>query len=266
VYPDHHLLASDLDGTLIPPSLREGNGGIEAFAQAVDGRPDLLLAYVTGRHKALALRGIGGFGLPVPHVLVCDVGTSVFHRSDAEYEPDPAYQELMAARLGGADRRELQRRLAHPRLRLQEDEKQAQYKLSYYTPGGAEGEALARWAEALLEDAVGGANVVYSQDPETGEGLLDVLPRGVAKDVAVRYLHDKLGVDEDRLVYAGDSGNDRAAMLTGFNVVVVANASSTLKESIWEEAVNLGIDSRIYFALAPYAHGVLEGCQHFGIV
>ena len=82
----------------------------------------------------------------------------------------------------------------------------------------------------------------------------------------MRYLHDKLELDEERLVYAGDSGNDRAAMLTGFNVVVVANASSVLKESLWEEAVNLGIDSRIYFARTAYALGVLEGCQHFGIV
>ena len=84
--------------------------------------------------------------------------------------------------------------------------------------------------------------------------------------MAVRYLHDTLGLDQDRLVYAGDSGNDRAAMLSGFNVIVVANALDTLKATIREQAETLGLDHRIYFAKTPYAHGVLEGCRRFGIL
>ena len=263
----HPLLASDLDGTLIPPADVAGDGGVAEFSHVVNARRDLLLAYVTGRHRALALQGIVRHALPAPRILVCDVGTSVFVLSDGEYQADPVYRERMVDALGGADRSELHRLLEDlPGLRLQEDEKQAEFKLSYYTPGGAEGEALALRARDLLEDAVGVVSVVYSVDPEIGHGLLDVLPPGVAKDVAVRYLHDRLGVGEDRLVYAGDSGNDRAVMLSGFNVVVVGNASPSLKEEIRLESERLRIGSRIYFARALYAQGVLEGGRHFEIL
>jgi hydroxymethylpyrimidine pyrophosphatase-like HAD family hydrolase len=98
----------------------------------------------------------------------------------------------------------------------------------------------------------------------TDRGLLDVLPAEIAKDYAVRYLHDRSGVDEDHLVYAGDSGNDRAAMLTGFRVIVVGNADEELKKDLGIESVAQGIAERIYFAEHPYARGVLEGLRHFG--
>ncbi len=265
--PDQHLLASDLDGTLMRTAPSPGDGGISGFREAVEARPDLLLAYVTGRHRQLALDGIAAYGLPPAHILVCDVGTSVFLRGDEGYTADPEYRRRMIAAFGGIDRDELRQRLESlPGLRLQEAEKQAEFKLSFYTPPGSEGQDLASGAEALVRDLGGGANVVFSVEPGTGRGLLDVLPAGVAKDVAIRYLHDRFVMDEDRLVYAGDSGNDRAAMLSGFNVIVVNNAPASLKEEIRTEAAQLGLGARIYFAVAPFAQGVLEGARHFGIL
>ena len=71
-----YLLASDLDGTLIPlerdaQRLREVAELVDAF-EASEG---LLLAYVTGRHLSLAQAGIEEIGLPSPDWFVCDVGT-----------------------------------------------------------------------------------------------------------------------------------------------------------------------------------------------
>jgi hydroxymethylpyrimidine pyrophosphatase-like HAD family hydrolase len=73
-------------------------------------------------------------------------------------------------------------------------------------------------------------------------------------------------VDEEHLVYAVDSGNDRAAMLTGYRVIVVANADDTLKNALPAESDARGIADRIYFAEHPYARGVLEGLRHFGVL
>lgn len=232
----------------------------------VGGRTRLLLAYVTGRHRELALAGLRRHALPLPAFLVCDVGTSVFLRTDEGYQADPGYRQRMAAALGDADRAELQERLARLEgLLLQEAEKQAEFKLSYYTPGGAEGEALAARVREVLAERFGGANVVFSVDTDTGRGLLDVLPPGIAKDSAVRYVCERSGVDRNRILYAGDSGNDRAAMLSGVNTVVVGNAPQSLKEALRAEAAQLGISHRVYFARAHYARGVVEGCRHFGI-
>ena len=95
---------------------------------------------------------------------------------------------------------------------------------------------------------------------------MDILPAGVAKDTAIRHLHDRLDLDEASLYYAGDSGNDVAAMLSGYRVIVVGNTPSELKAVLTSEAERRGILDRLYFAEAPYAAGVLEGCRHWGLL
>jgi HAD superfamily hydrolase (TIGR01484 family) len=262
----HKLLASDLDGTLIPPAEHPDDGGVAELRHAVERARNLVVAYVTGRSRALALEGIRRHELPPPALLVCDVGTSVFVLEADGYEPDPDYRELMLAALGGADPAGARELLGELReLELQEEHNQTEFKLSYYTPADARGAELAARAREMLGEA-GHFNVVHSVDPHVQRGLLDVLPGGVAKDVAVRYLHDRSGVSEHALVYAGDSGNDLAAMLTGFNVVVVGNAADALKETIRRQAEARSIAERVHFAEAWYAAGVLEGCRRFGIL
>ena len=262
----YKLLASDLDGTLIPSVGHPDDGGVAELRQAVERTADVIVAYVTGRSRAQALDGIRRHELPPPALLVCDVGTSVFVLEEDEYVPDPGYRELMLEALGGADpagARELLGELED--LELQGEHSQTEFKLSYYTPADARGEELAALAREMLGES-GQFNVVHSVDPHVQRGLLDVLPAGVAKDVAVRYLHDRSGVAEHALVYAGDSGNDLAAMLSGYNVIVVGNAADALKETIRRQAEARSIAERVHFAEARYAAGVLEGCRRFGIL
>jgi HAD superfamily hydrolase (TIGR01484 family) len=260
------LLASDLDGTLIPPErapqrLRE----VAELVAAFDCVESLDLAYVTGRHLSLALEGIAEVGLPLPRWFVCDVGTSVYQRTNGGFEADERYRSLMRHALGGM--RGVDVRAAIGRidgLKLQEEEKQAEFKVSYYTRGRPE--HLIRVIASRLAAADAEVNLVTSHDPVSNRGLLDVLPAGIAKDCAVRYLHDASGVQEKNLVYAGDSGNDRAAMLAGYRTIVVGNADSGLKEDLVRESAAKGIRDRIYFAEHPYARGVLEGLRHFGLL
>lgn len=260
------LLASDLDGTLIPLE-RDANRlrEVEELVHAIESTPTLRLAYVTGRHLSLARDGIVEVGLPLPDWFVCDVGTSVYRRSGDRFELDPTYRAQMSAAFGGLSGEEVRTAVGDVEgIELQEDEKQAEFKISYYTRGRHEPfvpDVLAR-----LEAAGAKVNLVSSFDPVSGRGLLDVLPAGVAKDYAVRYLHECSGVERDQLVYAGDSGNDRAAMLAGYRVIVVGNADSALKEDLVSESASRGLGAQIYFASHPYARGVLEGLRHFGFV
>ena len=266
MYGADKLLASDLDGTVIPPGKIAGDGGISLLRGALERSRDVALAYVTGRSLALAMDGIARHGLPRPDILVCDVGTSVFIADDGAYEPDPGYRELMLEALGGAHPSAARRALSElEHLELQEEHKQAEFKLSYYLPPGPGMDELAALSRERLE-GVGRFNVVHSVDPVDQRGLLDVLPGSVAKDVAVRYLHDRSGVAEDDLAYAGDSGNDRAALLSGYNVIVVGNAEEDLKRAIASESAEMAIADRVYFSEAFYAAGVMEGSRHFGVL
>jgi HAD superfamily hydrolase (TIGR01484 family) len=260
------MLASDLDGTLIPPQDVGDDEGIAELAAELDTDDPPVLAYVTGRHRSLALAGIEQYSLPRPDAIVCDVGTSLYLFRHGQYEADPIYAEGMRARLRGVDRWTLHQCLVDlGALELQEEEKQAEFKLSYYAPGGQAGDRIGQQARRRLEETFGPVSVVFSEDPETGRGLLDVLPPGVAKHTSLSYLIEAFGLEQGALVYAGDSGNDRAALLSGCNAIVVGNARTALKDSIRAEAAELGLASRNERAKAHYARGVLEGCRHFGL-
>lgn len=259
-----NLLASDLDGTLIPlertPTRLEE---VRALVDALERAQGLQLAYVTGRHLALARSGIAEIGLPEPDWFVCDVGTSVYRRIEEGYEADETYRSAMRKAFGGISAPDVQRALGSIEgIRLQEAEKQGEFKVSYYTEGRHE-RYLDR-VQAGLDSAGGRVSLVASYDPVAERGLLDILPADVAKDYAVRYLQQRTGVDEDGLIYAGDSGNDRAAMLAGYKAIVVGNADDALKRDLAERAATEGLAARLYFARHPYAAGVHEGLRHFG--
>jgi sucrose-6F-phosphate phosphohydrolase len=262
------LLASDMDGTVIP--LEHSPRRIEEvaeFRKAVEGAADLVLAYVTGRDLPLAMKGVRQHLLPDPDLLVCDVGTSVYRSTPSGFELDAEYVQLMEEARGGMDVRDLRHEMrAVPELLLQPDERQTESKLSYHLTPGADHIQVLDSVQALLEDLGGNVQAVYSVGAPHGKGLLDLLPAGVAKDFAIHYLHDHLGVHPDRLIYAGDSGNDLAAMLTGFKVIVVGNATPGLREELSTRGGEKGILDRLYFAEEFYAAGVLEGCRHFGIL
>jgi HAD superfamily hydrolase (TIGR01484 family) len=255
-----------LDGTLIPlerdaQRLREVAELVDAF-QASE---ELLLAYVTGRHLSLAHAGIEELGLPAPDWFVCDVGTSVYRRTNGGFEPDSEYRQAMRAAFGGLVGDDIRVAIgAVAGLELQEEDKQAEFKVSYYTRG--QPEPFVETVLSRLGSARASVNVVASYDAVAERGLLDVLPASIAKDYAVRYLHEQSGVEEQHLVYAGDSGNDRAAMLSGYRVIVVGNADETLKNDLRVESADRNIAERIYFAEQPYARGVLEGLRHFGFL
>ena len=261
-----YLLASDLDGTLIPletdaQRLRE----LGEWVDAIKASGNILLAYVTGRHLSLAQAGIAEVGLPSPDWFVCDVGTSVYFRTNGAYEADPEYRRAMRAAFGGLNGDDVLAAIgAVEGLDLQEPEKQAEFKVSYYTRGRPE--PFLDTVQSRLEEANADVNLVASHDPISGRGLLDVLPAGVAKDFAVRYLQERSGVQEGHLAYAGDSGNDRAAMLAGYPAIVVANADEALKQDLAEQSSASGAAAQIYFAEHPYARGVLEGLRHFGFM
>ena len=262
------LLASDMDGTVTPlDQVPEREAEIRAFSEAVGAAPGLALAYVTGRSLPLALKGMEEFRLPPPDFLAADVGTRVYRRSRSGYSPDPDYDASMARGTGGVELAEVCRALeAVPGLSLQPDWGQGRFKRSFFVdPGMSEEELLERAGEVLAGEGAR-TYLVASHDPVRDVGLLDVLPRGIAKDVAVRFLQERTRRPPERIAYAGDSGNDWAAFLAGYCGIVVGNAPRALKDRLREARSGSHGRLRIFFAEAPFAGGVLEGLSHYGVV
>ena len=75
----HLLIATDLDRTLLPNGAEpESPGAREMFARLVS-RPEVTLAFVSGRHRELVEDAIEEFSLPQPDFVIGDVGTSIYH-------------------------------------------------------------------------------------------------------------------------------------------------------------------------------------------
>lgn len=260
------VLASDLDGTLIPPVLDEERREEIARFDREAGRVPLRLAYITGRHPEFALAGIRDAGLALPAWLFADVGTSLHVPDDTEYSRDPEFRLAMVDALGPASFDEVRRRLAGlAGLELQEAAKQAEFKLSYYVRGRDAADMVPA-ALARVGTLAARLRLVVSRDPITGDGLLDVLPAESGKRFALGWLRRAAAIDTADVLFAGDSGNDRDALLSGHPAVLVGNAPASLRDSLRREAREVGLEDRVYFARAHFAAGVLEGCRHFGFL
>ena len=57
---------------------------------------------------------------------------------------------------------------------------------------------------------------------------LDVLPAGVSKGSAAKYLAGRWSIPKSRVIVAGDSGNDESLFVQRFPGIVVANAQIVL--------------------------------------
>jgi len=229
------------------------------------------LAYVSGRHKALIREAIESYGIPVPHYAIGDVGTTIYEVRDERWVEWEDWWEAIAPDWQGMRHDELARVLQDlTELRLQEPEKQNRFKLSYYARSDIDRSALLAEMERRLEAVGLQANLIWSVDELSGEGLLDVLPASANKLHAIKFLMAQHGFAESRTVFAGDSGNDLPALTSGLQAVLVANASDEVRREAMREVNARGAPDRLYLARGGflgmngnYSAGVLEGLAYF---
>ena len=262
------LLASDMDGTVIPlDSKPEREKEISRFQEIITANPQVALAYVTGRHLELGLDGIARHNLPTPHIFVCDVGTTIYFRTDqSQWQRDEEYRTELKKSWHNRTGADIAAMLADLAMLIpQEEEKQKEFKQSYYLEPAHDHETVLAAIHTCLADHELTANVIFSIDSLKNIGLIDVLPEIAAKDYALAYLCRKLELDRNRIVYAGDSGNDLLAFLSGFNAIIVNNTAEPVKEAVRREARTKQIEEHIFFAPTPFVQGVMDGCAHFNL-
>jgi HAD superfamily hydrolase (TIGR01484 family) len=265
------LLCTDLDRTLLPNgSQPESPGARRAFARLA-GHPSVHTVYVTGRDADLVDDAIASWAIPEPDLLIADVGTTIASPSGAGWMRWEAWDERLAAAWADRSSAEIASLVGEVAgLRLQDPSRQKTFKRSWFTLAGAAGrQTAAEVRRRLAEDRIG-ANVIWSEDETTGEGLLDVLPAVATKRLALEFVISSWNYERDEVIFAGDSGNDLDVLASAIPAVLVANADPAVRDEARRRAAEAGHEDRLYCADGAlpglngnYAAGILEGVLHF---
>jgi sucrose-6-phosphatase len=265
------LLCTDLDRTILPNGMAAESLQARPLLHRLASLPDLRLAYVSGRDRSLLAEAVADYQLPRPHFAVGDVGTSIYTVHGDHWQACQEWEKEISADWQGRTGAELAGFLAGiSGLRLQEAGRQNLYKLSYYTPEICDRETLLTQVHQRLRSQGIQAAVVWSLDEMRGQGLLDILPRSADKLGAVRFLMARLGLDPERVLFAGDSGNDIAVLTSGLKAILVRNADDRVRSEAQRYLAATEQLDRLYCARGGflgmngnYAAGVLEGVCHF---
>ncbi|MBI2415173.1 MAG: HAD-IIB family hydrolase [Candidatus Kerfeldbacteria bacterium] len=267
-----YLLASDLDCTVLPNGVEPlSPGAMELFTNFVQ-RPQVHLAYVSGRDLGLIQKALTEYHVPLAHTIISDVGTTIYSCRDHSFVIDEAWSNQIGVDWKGYTGPDIASWLKQfSQLTLQPPAKQNRFKLSYFTPVEIDHVTLINQIQQILRQHTIAAAVIFSIDQVVKTGLLDILPASATKRQAVDYLIKKLNITTDQVVYAGDSGNDLEPLTSGYKAIVVNNAAPAVKDEIKQLAQTKGVLDKIYFAQGGYqgmngnyVAGIVEGLQHFG--
>jgi sucrose-6F-phosphate phosphohydrolase len=267
------LIACDLDRTLLPNGDEPDDGMLPVFFSAMS-KAKHTLVYVTGRNLALVEEAKNEFELETPDYLLGEVGTVLYHKSDAgELEIDSSWQEYLQNETTPWDWNTICSNIReNDSLYLQEDWRQNPFKISYYKTITHKKETIETLSQlrTTLEQLNIDAQVIYSEDPVEQIGLIDILPTKATKETALRYLAQQLSFGDNEIIYCGDSGNDILPLTCGFKSVLVKNASKDVIQEVFSEAKRKGTSNSVYIAKGcntlngNYASGVIEGLIHHG--
>lgn len=259
------LLACDLDRTVLPNGPEPlAPGAMEAFAAFVN-RPEIHLAYASGRDLPLIQQALADYHIPLPHTAIGDVGTSVYRQNNGHFMLDSGWSAVIAPDWHSFTGQQIHQFLSDlPQLKLQETTKQNTFKLSYYTPVDVNKTELIDKIQTILQPKHINAAVIFSIDQIAQTGLVDIIPANATKQQAVDYVRSSLGLMVDQVVYAGDSGNDLEPLTCGYKAILVHNALPSVKEEVKKLAEKKGVQDKMYYTEGNYVSGILEGLRKFG--
>jgi hydroxymethylpyrimidine pyrophosphatase-like HAD family hydrolase len=157
-----------------------------------------------------------------------------------------------------------------PGLTLQEPAKQGPAKVSYYLAADAERAELEAAITRRLAQLEVSHRLVWSTDEIENRALLDILPSSASKLHTIEFVIDTWHYDEERVIFAGDSGNDLEVLAGDLPAVLVANAEEDVRSAAVEMATRRGNRDKLYLARGGflgtngnYGAGILEGIAHF---
>lgn len=234
------LLVSDLDDTLLGD-----DRALERFREFFDEKqPWLDVIYASGRFCDSIDQDVGKTALPKPMATIGGVGSEIWLYPNRQ--PLKAWWEKISSDWSAEKVRDVLK--DETDLEIQPKRNQSSYKVSYYLERATQDRL--RELDAALNEAGLRCNHIYSSQRD-----LDILPENVNKGKAAAFLIDYLKRPYERVLTAGNSGNDATLLERNFKGIIVANAHDDLKEYRDE--------NRVYLAGASHADGVREGIEYW---
>ncbi|RLL46713.1 HAD-IIB family hydrolase [Oceanobacillus piezotolerans] len=229
------MLATDLDGTLVGDVI-----ALKELLQFFESQPyNVELVYITGRHYDSALSLIDSESLPLPSILVTDVGTSIY--SGSELLPDSKWEKKMMENWNPQAIKEIAMQIPGISLQSLPDDR----RVSFYVNDNKEASMLRQ----KLKESDLSHTFVFSSGRD-----VDVLPEGAGKGKALQYIVKEYADDQANILVAGDSGNDLDMLTLGYPAVIVGNAQKELLEVNREN---------IYNATKACAGGIQQAWKHY---
>jgi sucrose-6F-phosphate phosphohydrolase len=265
------LLCTDLDRTLIANGTAPESPLAMQHLRKFIARPEVQLVYVSGRDATLIENAIAEFALPQPDYLVADVGSSIYVQADSHWQRRDDWHKLLAADWQQQDCQALLPLLAHYHaLRLQPDNRQGRFKLSFFLAVQEQPAKLLAAIQRTLTQAGFASRLIWSLDPYAKTGLLDILPARASKLHAIEYLLQTEELSVDEMLFCGDSGNDMDVLTSCLPAVLVANADRETRKRALRDAAHAQTSDKLYLARGDffgmngnYAAGILEGIAHY---
>lgn len=280
------FICTDLDRTLLPNGTQPESPEARARFTQLVSRPEVTLAYVSGRNLPLVQEAIAEYQLPIPDWIVGDVGSTIYRFEDGQWCYWQDWEDIISRDWQGWSANELQSLIQSSiqslsidltNLTIQEPQKQNRFKLSYYLPLDVDYQSLQKCIDLRLRANNIAASLIYSVDEAAAIGLLDILPAIATKLHAIEFLMQYQGLQQSNTIFAGDSGNDLPVLISDIPAVLVANAhpqviaqaQAQVKQQIQQNA-NIDRLERLYLAKGNflgmngnYSAGILEGTAHF---
>ena len=265
------LICSDLDRTLIPNGYQEESAHARAVFRQLAETSHISLAYVSGRDKKLILDAIEEFYLPLPDYAIGDVGTSLYRVIKGNWQLSDDWSHEIGQDWKSLTKGKLSEFLADMKeIRLQEPEKQNQYKVSFYADQNVDPQRLIQNIHGVLAEKGVRAGIISSVDEISSDGLLDIIPPRANKLQAIQFLMQQEHFAEDHTVFAGDSGNDLDVLTSGLQSILVKNATEDIRKEALKKLSGKNLTNRLYLPQGNffgmngnYAAGVMEGLVHF---
>ena len=240
--PAKWLFVSDVDDTLL------GNtAALETLAAALQpARPEIILAWNSSRPCASLRQSLQKHpALPTPDFLIGALGTEI--EDGPTGQPLDEYTKFLGREW---NREELVALLAPFGFAPHPEKYQRSFKLSYDIPGEAAYTAVQNHLRhsGHFPHKV---RTIFSMGHN-----LDLIPAEAGKGNVIHWLAQHVGVPAERVIVAGDSGNDLDMFTTPhpYKGIIVGNA---------EPALKMLESPHIYQATAVQAAGVLAGLQHW---
>jgi HAD superfamily hydrolase (TIGR01484 family) len=266
------LLCASLDQTLLPNAYPAESHQARFYLQHLAQRPEINLVYVSScsQNQALIQRAIQEYAIPFPNYVISSGAAIIYEITDDNWYIWKDWNEEIGVDWQGMSHADLVKLFADiESLRLQEPEKQAPFKLSYYvTLNLNHHELIAAMKQRLNKHRVQ-ASLIWSVSETAQVGLLDILPKRANRLSAINFLMERKHFDKRHTLFAGSDRDDLEVLTSGLQAILVRNAADEVRKEVLRR-LPAECSKQLYLARGGfmglngyYSAGVLEGLAHF---